>query len=107
MKKIVVVPGLVSLFQLTPALAVDGVNPGASLTTGVVPSQYSLAAAARNPAMAPLIVPEDERWRISYLPSISASLEIGDVQNFSDDVLRLHIYEELLGVSLYRNLCDY
>ncbi len=92
MKKIVVLPGLVFLPFVFPAFAVDGVNSGASMTTGAVPSHYSLAAAARNPAMAPLIVPEDERWRLSYLPSISASYEIGNVENFADDL------EELIDI---------
>ncbi len=92
MKKIVVLPGLASLLCIVPALAIDGVNPGASMTTGVVPSHYSLAASARNPAMAPLIVPEGERWRLNYLPSISFNYEVGDVENFADDL------EELIDI---------
>lgn len=82
MKKLAVLLGLLSV----QAFAVDGVNSGSSLTTGPSSSHFSMSSAMRNPAMAPLMVPEGERWRLNYLPSISLAVEIGDVENFADDL---------------------
>ncbi|MFL0801913.1 MAG: conjugal transfer protein TraF [Agarilytica sp.] len=82
MKKLAVFLGLVS----TQVFAIDGVNSGSSLTTGPSSNHFSMASAIHNPAMAPLVVPENERWRINYLPSISLAVEVGDVENFADDL---------------------
>lgn len=68
------------------SLAIDGVNVGSHLSTGPNSSHFSLYAGTHNPAMAPLVVPADERFRFSYFPSISTSVEIGDVENFADDL---------------------
>ncbi|MFL0809992.1 MAG: conjugal transfer protein TraF [Agarilytica sp.] len=74
------------MFCSAVSFAVDGINPGPNLTTGPSSNHFSLYAASYNPAMAPLVVPADERFRFSYLPSISIGVEIGDVANFADDL---------------------
>ncbi|VUD56446.1 hypothetical protein TDB9533_02101 [Thalassocella blandensis] len=62
------------------------INSGASMTTGPSLNHYSVFGASANPAMAPLMIPEEESWRITFFPSIAANFEIGDVENFADDV---------------------
>ncbi len=75
-----------SVILSAQAFAASGINPGSSLSTGPSSSHYSIFAAANNPAMAPLMVPEDEKWRINFLPSLSFDAEVGDVDNFADDL---------------------
>ncbi len=82
MKKLLMVSCLFS----APALAVNGVNPGSSLTYGPTATEFSTFAGAYNPAMAPLMLSDDERLRINYFPSISYSAELGEVSNFSDEL---------------------
>lgn len=62
------------------------INSGSAMTTGPSLNQYSMFGASSNPAMAPLMVPEEERWRITYFPSLAFNLEVGDVENFVDEV---------------------
>ncbi len=85
---------LVALLVSTgPALAgTAGVNSGSSMTTGPSSSPLSLEASTHNPAMTSLVVPDKQRWRISYLPSLGFNTELGDVNNFSDDL------EELIDI---------
>lgn len=85
---------LVALLVSTgPALAgTAGVNSGSSMTTGPSSSHLSLHASTHNPAMTSLVVPDKQRWRISYLPSFGFNTELGDVDNFSDDL------EELIDI---------
>lgn len=59
---------------------------GAALTTGPGSSEYSLHAGSFNPAMSSMMVDEDEKWRLGYLPSLTINIEFGDVQNFADDL---------------------
>ena len=82
MKKLLMASCLLS----APVLAVNGVNPGSSLTYGPTATEFSTFAGTYNPAMAPLMVSEDEKFRMTYGPSISMSVELGDVGNFSDDL---------------------
>ena len=62
------------------------VNTGSSMGTGPSSNIYSLQSAASNPAMNSLVVSEDHAWRFSYFPSFGVSAELGDVENFSDDL---------------------
>ena len=62
------------------------VNAGSSLTTGPVSNSYSLSAANNNPAMTSLVIGEEEKWRFSFLPNISFGVEVGDMNNFSDEL---------------------
>ncbi len=73
-------------FVSAQVFAVDGVNSGTSLSSGPSSNHFSMSSSIQNPAMAPLMVPDGERWRINYLPSISSSTELGDVENFADDL---------------------
>jgi len=82
-KKYAVIAGLLSMQAMAGS---SGVNSGSSLTSGPSSSHFSIYAAANNPAMGSLMNPEDERWRISYLPSFAVNLELGDVDNFADDI---------------------
>lgn len=62
------------------------VTPGSTVTTGPTSDGHSLYSATFNPAVAALTVDADEKFRISYFPSISFSNEIGDVNDFADQV---------------------
>jgi hypothetical protein len=42
--------------------------------------------------MTSLLVDDDEQWRFTYFPSLGFSAELGDVENFSDDI------EELIDI---------
>ena len=77
----------VLLLSTGPGIAgTAGVNSGSSMTTGPSSSALSLQSATHNPAMTSLVVPDKERWRISYLPSFGANTELGNVNNFYDDL---------------------
>ena len=79
--------GLFILACVAPqAFADNGINPGSSFTSGPVSNHFSIFAAANNPAMAPLMTGEEEKWRINYLPAISFAAEVGDVNNFADEI---------------------
>lgn len=56
------------------------------MTLGPVSSHYSISAARHNPAMADLAIRAGENWRINYLPTLAASVELGDMNNFVDEV---------------------
>ncbi|MBV1882230.1 MAG: conjugal transfer protein TraF [Pseudomonadales bacterium] len=64
----------------------SGVNSGGSLTTGPSSSAHSMSAAFNNPAMNSLVMPEDDLWRMSFLPNIGYSMELGQLDNFSEDL---------------------
>jgi hypothetical protein len=79
-----VIMGLViseSVFASRP-----NINPGSSLTSGPGSNEHSLFAGAFNPAMGMLMVGENEKWRLGYLPSIATELELGKVDDFSNEV---------------------
>lgn len=59
---------------------------GATLTTGATSNGHSLFSATVNPAVAAYTVAPDEKWRINYLPTIAFSAEVGDVNDFVDDL---------------------
>lgn len=64
----------------------SAISPGSSLTTGAAGNPMSVYGAHVNPALGDLVVPPDENWRINYFPSVTASAEVGPVDNFADDV---------------------
>ena len=69
------------------AIADSGnMTPGSTLTTGQISNGHSLYSATINPAVAAITIAEDENWRFGYLPSISVGGEVGDVNNFADDL---------------------
>lgn len=63
-----------------------GVYSGDALTTGHLPDHFSVYSASINPAAAALVLNADESWRMGYLPSLSASMEIGAVDNFYEEL---------------------
>jgi len=63
-----------------------GVNLGSSMTTGPSSNPYSMAAASNNPALNALIVDKDENFRTSYFPNFGVNVELGDVDDFIEEV---------------------
>jgi F plasmid transfer operon, TraF, protein len=68
------------------------ITSGSGLTLGHSSSEYYLHASSFNPAMADLLVADDEKWRLGFLPSVSTEIELGQVENFGDDL------EELIDI---------
>ncbi len=68
-----------------PSLATPlGAGPLASL--GAQTDGYSIYAGVVNPALGSLMIPAREQWRLSYAPAISSRTEVGQVDNFVDDL---------------------
>ena len=59
------------------------------MTTGPSSNAHSMTSAFYNPAMNSLVIPEDDSWRLSYLPNFGYSMELGKIDNFSDDLNEL------------------
>ena len=68
------------------AYSASGLNSGSSLTTGPSSNHHSIYGAFANPAMNSLMIAEDDYWRVSYLPSFSITNELGEADNFTDDL---------------------
>ena len=64
----------------------NAIHPGSSSVTGPTNNHQSLYAAAHNPAMAGKIVAEDENFRMSYFIGIGTNTEIGDANDFVNEV---------------------
>jgi len=64
----------------------NGVYAGPNYTTGDTPSEHSIFAAATNPAYAALPVFEYDAWRMNILPTFWNRHELGEVDNFIDDL---------------------
>ncbi|HMU65797.1 MAG TPA: conjugal transfer protein TraF [Cellvibrionaceae bacterium] len=77
-------PLTASLIAL-PALA-QGLASGPTLTTGQTSDHHSVYAGALNPALGELMVNEGEQFRLGFTPSISTITEVGQVDNFVDDL---------------------
>lgn len=67
------------------AFSAGGAYSGPAFTTGPTSSHFYLNGAI-NPAMPSLLVDQDEKWRWSYFPSASASIEFGNVDDFVDEI---------------------
>lgn len=77
----------VVIFCASVAVADSGnISPGPTLTTGQFSDGHSLFSATHNPSVAALTIANEENWRFGYLPSVSMSGEVGDVNNFADDL---------------------
>lgn len=76
------------LAAISPSLfaSSSSVNLGPNLTTGPSTNHHSLFSGAYNPAASAFAVEEDERWRFNFLPAIAASTEVGEVDNFADEL---------------------
>ncbi|MFT7560596.1 MAG: hypothetical protein ACI93R_002518 [Flavobacteriales bacterium] len=64
----------------------SSINPGSSMSMGASSNHHSLSSALNNPAMNSLVIKEDENWRLSFLPTIAFNLELGQVDDFADDL---------------------
>ncbi|HEY6530617.1 MAG TPA: conjugal transfer protein TraF [Cellvibrionaceae bacterium] len=64
----------------------QGLGTGSALTTGATSDHHSVYAGSFNPAVGDLMVPAGEAFRMGYAPSISMLTEVGQVDNFADDL---------------------
>jgi len=79
-----------SILLASNAFANSGaVNQGSSMTTGPSSNSYSVAAGFNNPAMTSLLISKDENFRTSYFPSFGFNLELGEVDNFIEELEEL------------------
>lgn len=62
------------------------VNPGPGLTMGGGLGVTSVYAGVFNPALGSLMIAPDESFRMAYAPSFATDLEVGQVDNFIDDL---------------------
>ena len=78
----------ISLLCLSSGLyaGTSNVNLGSSMTTGPSSNHFSIQAGFNNPAMASLLIGNDERWRFSYFPNFAVNFEIGSVDNFTEEL---------------------
>lgn len=65
------------------------VNTGSAMTLGPSSSSSSLSSASYNPAMNSLVIAEGESMRMSYFPAFGFSAEVGELDNFADDIEEL------------------
>lgn len=72
----------------TGVLAMPGVAAGTGpvFTTGPSSDHHSVYAGVVNPALGELMVPADEQFRMGYAPSLTTSAEVGQVDNFAEDL---------------------
>jgi hypothetical protein len=61
-------------------------EPGPMLTLGAQSSGLSVYAGLHNPAVGHLMVNPQEQWRMGYAPAFSSQSEIGQVDDFVDDI---------------------
>lgn len=61
-------------------------NHSQAFTTGQSANHLALYSGMHNPAMGELMIDQDERFRMSYFFSLSSSTELGQVDNFVDDI---------------------
>lgn len=77
-------PLTASLIAL-PSLA-QGLASGPALSTGQISDAHSVYAGALNPALGDLMVRDGEQFRLGFAPSLSTLTEVGQVDNFVDDL---------------------
>jgi len=67
----------------------SSINTGAAMSLGPSSSSSSLSSASYNPAMNALILSEGDSFRMSYFPTFGFNVEVGELDNFSDDIEEL------------------
>lgn len=67
-----------------PALA--GPGTGSVFTTGPTSDHHSVYAGVLNPALGELMVPADEHFRLGFTPSLTTLAEVGQVDNFAEEL---------------------
>mgnify|MGYP000125203571 FL=1 len=86
---------LPALSQAAPVVT----QPGALMTLGPIASPQTGLSVLYNPAAGEAVISEDDSFRWGYLGSTGVSVEVGDVDNFADDVNQLMDDLELENVS--------
>lgn len=87
-KSSTLIPSL-ALSLLLPNLALANsnlLNHSQGVTTGQSSNHHSLFSGTNNPAMGDLMIAPDERFRMAYFFSFATSTELGQVDNFVDDI---------------------
>ncbi|MEY8203479.1 MAG: conjugal transfer protein TraF [Bermanella sp.] len=97
MKKYLAAAALVlpALSQAAPVVT----QPGALMTLGTSPSPQTGLSVLYNPAAAEAVLNKDDNFRWGYLGSSGISVELGDADNFADDVNQLMDDMDLDNVS--------
>jgi len=76
---------LPSLAQAAPVMS----QPGSLMTTGTGSTTQTGLSVLYNPAAGEMVIQEGESFRWGYVSSIGFSFEVGDANNFTDDVNEL------------------
>lgn len=87
MKKLLLAASIIAAFNAHADSST--VNTGSAMTLGPSSNKYSLSSASFNPAMSSLLIKEDETMRMSYFPTFGFNVEIGQADNFADDLEEL------------------
>ncbi len=78
---------LVSVCLATTTVAnTSGYFSGTSLTNGTASNKFSVNSTAYNPASGSIVVRSDERFRVGYMANLGFANELGDVQNFEEEL---------------------
>ncbi|WP_053981564.1 conjugal transfer protein TraF [Marinagarivorans algicola] len=78
---------LISLVIIPPTYANSNLlNHSQGITTGQSANHHALFSGIANPAMGHLAVRPSERFRLAYFFSLSSATELGQVDNFVDDI---------------------
>lgn len=79
---------LIVLCLLSPIVvaASNGIYPGQNQSVGNLADPHSIFVAQSNPANAGLALAENKRLRINFSPTLWSVTELGDVDNFIDDL---------------------
>lgn len=65
------------------------INTGSAMTLGPSSTSSSLSSASYNPAMNALLLGKGETMRMSYFPTFGFNVEVGELDNFADDLEEL------------------
>jgi hypothetical protein len=66
--------------------AIAGPGTGSVFTTGPTSDHQSVYAGVLNPALGELMVPADEHFRLGFTPSLTTVAEVGQVDNFAEEL---------------------
>lgn len=87
MKKLIIASAILMAFNVNADSS--SINTGSSMTLGPSSSSASLSSASYNPAMNALIISKGESMRMSYFPTVGFNVEVGELDNFADDLEEL------------------
>jgi len=87
MKKLIIATSILMAFNVNADSST--INTGSAMTLGPSSSSASLSSASYNPAMNALVIKEGESMRMSYFPTFGFNVEVGELDNFADDLEEL------------------